>query len=513
MEASDDGATPTPGPSPSAGPSAPRQQVRAFLSCGFCRKRKRKCDRSLPECSLCRRHRRKCIYPQRRVPTPRAEEDGEEVEEVSLPTEKRIEPQPAEAVVVYFLDRDVFKCGQMVVADVQSTVPRNVSALLGDAATLRQDGAEYFRTVHCWWSIISKHSFYNRLVNPLVPRQGDVALLLLCMKLIIWRPSEERQDPRTPLYLAAKHYATELEVAGAFSIRGLQAAVLIAVYEFAHAIYPSAVLSIASCARSGRALNIHLTLTESPAECVDGFQSEEKRRLWWAILILDRFANISCPGRRNFETDDPSPEDLLPVDDAAWDAGMVTPHDRMTISCPSTERMGRFAKLAQATHLLCRVLQHVGDDSMEAEFRETQERQLEKAIQMSIRMVSGVLKGPAGAHAQICYSSLFVLYDDALRIEPSTPTELRRRDHARDLLERVSKTCSTSSAHFLQGNALPVEMVTPFVLHWQYRAAAFYVRMVRERSNSDHARSLETLKMGLRRLDTRWKIAGTYRHT
>ncbi|KIX95323.1 uncharacterized protein Z520_08840 [Fonsecaea multimorphosa CBS 102226] len=398
----------------------------------------------------------------------------------------------------------------MDVADVSYAIPESVSSLLGDLAAVQKVATEYFGTVHCWWSIISKHSFYKRLMNPLRPRQADAALLLLCMKLIIWRPSEGTQDPRTPLYLAAKRYSTELEVAGAFSIRGLQAAVLIALYEFAHGIYPSAFLSVASCARYGVALDIHLTLTETPGECDDCFQSEEKRRIWWSILILNRFTNISCPGRGKFETDDPSPTDLLPADDAAWDAGMVTPHDKMTISCPATERMGRFAKLAQATHLLCRVFQHVSDHSMDAEFRESQERQLEKAIQMSIRMVSGVLKGPAGAHAQICYSSLFVLYDDVLSIEPSTTAKLRRRDHARDLLERVSKTCATSSGHFLQGNALPVEMVTPFVLHWKYRAAAFYVRMMRESPNSDHEKNLEILKSGLRTLDSRWKIAGTY---
>ncbi|KIW91202.1 uncharacterized protein Z519_08098 [Cladophialophora bantiana CBS 173.52] len=503
MEAGEDGASLSPDPRPLTGVSP--LHSRALISCSFCRKRKRKCDKTLPDCSFCRRHRRRCVYPQRRAPLLT-------VEEVSLsPSAKtHVEPHPSEAVVVYFLDHNIFRCGQMVVTDVHPAVPESVLSLLGDFASVQKDAAEYFRTVHCWWSIISKHSFYNQLLNPLVPRQGDVSLLLLCMKLIIWRPSEERQDPRTALYLAAKHYSTELEVAGVFSIRGLQAAVLIAVYEYAHGIYPSAFLSVASCARYGRALDINLTLTDTSGVTMDCFGSEEKRRLWWAILILDRFANISGPGRRDFEIDDPSPRDLLPADDAAWDAGMVTAYDGMTISCPSTERMGRFAKLAQATHLLCRVLRHVGDRAMDPEFRESQERQLEKAIQMSIRMVSGVLKGPAGAHAQICYrgSSLFVLYDDAFNIEPSTPAELIRRDHARDLLERVSKTCSTSSGHFLQGNALPVEMVAPFVLHWKYRAASFYVRMGRESSNSDHARNLEILKMGLKKLDARWKIAG-----
>lgn len=281
-------------------------------------------------------------------------------------------------------------------------MPVYVSRLVGDFDTIQQDAAEYFSTVHCWWSIISKQSFYNNLMNPLIPRRADAHLILLCMKLITWSPSAEEQDPRTSLYFAAKQYFTELEAAGVFSIRALQSGVLIAVYELGHGIYPSALLSIASCARYVRALDISLRPNTDSAQSLSSFESEERRRVWWAVLILDRFANISCPGRR-FETDNPLPDDLLPADDAAWDAGTLSTDDEMPISCPSTEKMGRFAKLAQATHLLCRVLEHVSDRSLAPEFRETQERQLEKTLQASIRMVSGALRGPTGAHAMICY--------------------------------------------------------------------------------------------------------------
>src|ERR1700755_1832121 len=98
----------------------------------------------------------------------------------------------------------------------------------------------------------------------------------------------------------------------------------------------------------------------------------------------------------------------------------------MTIANPIAEKMGRFAKFAQATHLLCRVLQIMSDTSIDDDFREDQKLQLEKAILATIRMVSGPVTGPKAAHAMICFSSLFILYGDVLDTPPSTPLELSR---------------------------------------------------------------------------------------
>lgn len=108
------------------------------------------------------------------------------------------------------------------------------------------------------------------------------------------------------------------------------------------------------------------------------------------------------------------------------------------------------------------------------------------------------------------YSALFVLHNESLYIEASTPTDVERRDHARDVLERASKTCATSARHFVEGNSLPIEEASPFVLHWMYRAAAFYVRMIRENFNSDYRQSLDILKMGIKKLESRWKVAGDH---
>ncbi len=410
---------------------------------------------------------------------------------------------------MYFLDHEIFSRGQMIIPTVDAPIPTDVSSLIGDNTTIQATTTEYFATVHLWWSILSKHSFNSQILNPLVPRRGDVVLLLLCMKLIVWRPTADELEPRTTLYFTAKRYYIELEAEGNFTIRALQAAILIALYEFGHGIYPSVLSSIASCARYGRALGIDASPKRRPESSVSCFEAEEKRRVWWSILILDRFANITCPGPR-FETRDPEADDLLPVDDAVWDTGTVSPTDETSIANPVADKMGRFAKFAQATHLLCRVLQTMSDTSIDDDFREEQKLQLEKTISATIRMVSGPLTGPRAAHAMICFSSLFLLYGDVLGTQPLTSLEFSRREHARDVLEQGAKTSAMSGYHFLEGSGLPAEQVAAFVLHWQYRAATFYLRMISERAHDEDAFHLATIKRGLRALEVRWKVAGTY---
>ena len=187
---------------------------------------------------------------------------------------------------------------------------------------------------------------------------------------------------------------------------------------------------------------------------------------------------------------------------------MVLPSDEMTTAYPVAEKMGRFAKFAQATHLLCRLLQIMADTSIDEDFREEQKLQFEKTILATIRMVSGPITGPNGAHAMICFS--FVLYGDTLDTEPSTPLELSQRNHAEDVLEQGAKTSALAGFHFLEGTALPAEKVAALVLHWQYRAGAFHQKMRRERANQENYVNLETIKQGLIALERRWKVAGLY---
>jgi hypothetical protein len=81
----------------------------------------------------------------------------------------------------------------------------------------------------------------------------------------------------------------EVEVAGVFTLQVLQANMLIAIYELGHGIYPSAYMSIGACATYAFALNLETELTECTTSQFTWVEQEERRRVWWAIVILERF--------------------------------------------------------------------------------------------------------------------------------------------------------------------------------------------------------------------------------
>jgi len=137
--------------------------------------------------------------------------------------------------------------------------------------------------------IISKKNLYEHIRNPLGQIRSDYALLLLAMDLLCWIP--EGSDPRTSTYRAAKSFYLDLEIQGFVSLQVMQAEILIALFEFGHAIYPSANVSIEACVRYGCALGINWDAkfpAKRPFSWVDG---DELNRVWWAVIILDRYAS------------------------------------------------------------------------------------------------------------------------------------------------------------------------------------------------------------------------------
>lgn len=124
------------------------------------------------------------------------------------------------------------------------------------------------------------------------------------------QPLGEGVDPQTALYHCIKSCYSYVEMHNVFSLRLMQAAVLISVYEVANGIYPAAYLTVGHCARLGHAMGLHkpkiaqqmlptpgkaplpnlreseLTLLLTAADTWT--EHEERRRIWWAIIILDR---------------------------------------------------------------------------------------------------------------------------------------------------------------------------------------------------------------------------------
>lgn len=74
----------------------------------------------------------------------------------------------------------------------------------------------------------------------------DIAMLFLAMRLIIIPPRSENANF---LYKLAKGFLANLEAASCVSYIYLQALLLVALYEYAHAIYPAAWMTVGTCAR------------------------------------------------------------------------------------------------------------------------------------------------------------------------------------------------------------------------------------------------------------------------
>lgn len=120
-------------------------------------------------------------------------------------------------------------------------------------------------------------------MDPSQHTDPDVAILLLGMKLITSRPKDSILH--SELYTLMKESLLSMEMVGYVSISTVQSATLTALYEIGHAIYPAALTTISACARYAVALGITQAY---PVHGSRWIEQEERNRIWWAILMLDR---------------------------------------------------------------------------------------------------------------------------------------------------------------------------------------------------------------------------------
>ena len=285
--------------------------VTAWNACEFCRKRKKSCNRLLPKCSTCIAKGVNCDY---------------------FPT-KPVQPFPPS----YFLDHRAFQEHGLQLPDIEFILPSAVADSFGSPQTIM---AEYSEKVYWWMPIVSLPRLFSDMFESASPPSAVDRLLVLAMKVILWRPpARDPSDPRTRAYSTVKDAISEATAAGMLTLRILQAKVLLTVYEFGHAIYPAAYLSMGACVRYGIALFIDKSLERGYSDPgIGDVEMEERRRTWWAILILDRSARPYLPdthlltaNRRCMQIGNPSRplcsqnptiDSLLPSDDQAFYHGV-----------------------------------------------------------------------------------------------------------------------------------------------------------------------------------------------
>ncbi|KAL2203389.1 hypothetical protein CC79DRAFT_1222671 [Sarocladium strictum] len=163
-------------------------------------------------------------------------------------------------------------------------------------------------------------------------------------------------------YQTAQAASSAAITSGAVSLRLIQSLVLLAAFEVGHALYPAAYLTVGTAARLATIIGLRSTKysTQPWSAALESWRlREEKRRLWWAIFLLDRIINIGNP-ELQFVIPDPTSNDMLPTSDVDWDEGHMGPNEAFL----STQRhlvpvKGSFAKAVQAAYMLGKVLRHI----------------------------------------------------------------------------------------------------------------------------------------------------------
>lgn len=232
--------------------------------------------------------------------------------------------------------------------------------ILASSNVVEETAESYFNTIHRWFPFISRKRM--NLGISLSDGGPDLALLFLAMKLITTVPTPEmRSAADSHLYAACKRFLAQLESAGTLSILYLQAMILVALYEFGHSIYPAAWMTSGACVRYAAMLGLP-SFQESCTilgQCTTWTEAEERRRVWWATHILDGMISLGSKKRFASAPDLPVDNEMLPVDDHAWDVGDMAYSLQRSVSTPLEDLTASpFARLAQASMLTSRAMTH-----------------------------------------------------------------------------------------------------------------------------------------------------------
>ncbi|VUC29718.1 unnamed protein product [Clonostachys rosea] len=501
----------------------------ARKACIPCRRSKRRCDRTLPSCDLCRRKEVECGYPMRQQTASHSSRLT--VQQHSLLDQSPGSPAfsipqgPSHAVevdanAVYFIAPHIFHQARLEFPKQELPIPAEVLKLLGDASSIREISTIFFRTVHRWLPIISKKSFFTHLLNPLAQRRTEFSLLALCMKLCC-TPSDDDAGVATRLYRAAKQFHFEVETASTLSICTLQASILIALYETAHAIYPAAYLTVGACARQGLALGVDKLSMDSVRDGngrISSWQEvEERRRAWWAVLMFDRFLSLSNPSRA-LSTEDPPFDAFLPVDDAVWDDWSSTPGESIRFSAGFNLKMGSFARLAQATRLLSQGLRSISLSASKGDVPQPDETsQLRRTLLALVSVVdreATVRKLEYCAPSALSLSTILLLeenrtYQDSphdsiesswLPFESLWPESHTALDRLLEAAVSYSATCP----------AVPdaPHIVPIFLIHVMYQVVSILLRLSQGSPNGGIRDQISRIKHFLGQISTRWRLGG-----
>lgn len=260
-------------------------------------------------------------------------------------------------------------------------------ATLGSFDNLYAIANEFFITTHQRISLLSRHRFCSSIRNLLSSPRAELAILCLCIYLMQQMPDKERPNGmRSPLYAQIKQLIGLLELTENFTIDLLHCRLLITYYELGHGIHRAACLSFAASAKIARVIGLHKRPWQSKqGQEISYMVLEEQKRVWWAIVNLDRFMGLSH-GETLLVTEDPDMSAMLPIEDLLWSEGSEGSELAALIAAPpcldtpSYITLGQLARECQIAHIVGRLIRHMSYPTLDPEFNREECFQVERTL-------------------------------------------------------------------------------------------------------------------------------------
>lgn len=339
--------------------------------------------------------------------------------------------------------------------------------------------------------------------------------------------SDRNSSPENALYDQVKRCSTLIERSGVVTVKLLQSNLLLAFYEFSHAIHPAAYFTIRHSASIGLALGIQ---SRSPpfqvlAPATSWCELEERRRTWWGVIILDRYISIGT-GSNAFACADAKPDDLLPMDEASWDHGEPTLIQSLAVSSSTDIVASPFTRASQAAHLLSRILRLIGEkyDDCQIYYEEatqlhfiissfgaalTQEFEQCEDSTSRLRLLTAV---------GICFSAKLALYDHYSCAEVDinggigTVAQISMQNRAlKEIKNSIFDVHSLAQTLvFMMTGGTEVRSISPLVCNCLYAAGMYYYWYIRETMQTELKAQFAVILEALRGMGTVWGIASRF---
>ncbi|KAI5364797.1 hypothetical protein Slin14017_G046870 [Septoria linicola] len=381
----------------------------------------------------------------------------------------------------------------------------------------------YSTTSHQWFPIVSIKRLSRELDSCDEVAAADLTALLFSMQLL----SHQASEASYANYRAVKAVLTECEQNNVMSTDYCAAYVLLATYEYGQAMFPAAYLTIAHCARIFYCLGTH---DKKKATQLFGIldtwtETGERRRLWWATMILDRMAHAGFRFRP-LSTSHIPPDEIIPASDDEWDNVELTCNPLLVMSIEANTAVAPFARTCQAAHLLGKVCQHVNDHPNAADV----DIHLEEAshICRAVAAFKVLLDHDYAASPKphrlltaraVCLSALHLMYDTHGCIEvdhvESAGGNRGRRLELQQLAIDGARTAAQETvdlANELEKYAiknLPA-CISPLVLNCLYAAGGTWAWYHRETDNELYLQNLNVIRRALSGLQSQWHASIDY---